>query len=873
MVLTVAAAGVAATGAIIQPSQDSIERWGLKDDKIGAASYLPELPPVATFMTHCSPGTLVISLLLCLASVVQAGGVLPSIDSRFAAASAEGPYPETPDFQRHVVALLGRLGCNGRSCHGSFQGQGGFRLSMFGYDFSADHQAITGGDSPRVDLKTPADSLILRKPTSEDEHGGGRRYEPGGWEYRVLRSWIAGGAKHDVDRASRLLRLEVSPAEMLFSTAGQETQLRAVAVWSDGTREEVTCLTRFSSNDDTMAEVTPGGLVKSKGPGDTHIIATYDSAVTATPVLMPVSGQAGERYPEVPAPTKVDELIVGKLRKLGIVPADRCTDEEFLRRVSLDIAGTLPTPEQVRAFTADESPNKRAAKVEDLLATPAYSLWWSTKFCDITGLNAPLYLGSTDFGPIVGEQWRSWVERKFRDNVAYDKIVEGMVVAVSRPAGQKYDDFALAQSGYTLTKDPQDFTDRETMPHFWFRGNLATTDDKALAFAYSFMGVRLDCAQCHKHPFDRWSQQDFKQFAAIFDRVRWGVSPECQSDYDQLRETLGVPRMKNAAERRQSYWRWAREGKAVPWPEVFIAGAGDWQSGRGVTKRKDDSLAPKLLGGAEIDLDEVEDPRRPLMDWLRQRDNPYFAQAWVNRVWSHYIGRGIVEPADDLNLANPPSNRELLDYLTQAFVEHEYDMKWLHREITASRAYQMSWRTNDTNRDDERNFSHARIRRLPAEVSVDAMRQATASSRQAATYLTMVKDRKIGVQATADHTRTEFALAVFGKPLRTVNCDCEREQEPSLAQSLFVRNDQDLFAMLDRRDGWLADLAKHKSIDDPARRGELVREAYSRTLSREPNAEELARSVEHLSRTNDTRSQLRDLLWALLNTHEFITNH
>lgn len=807
-------------------------------------------------------GLLVVIVSMLCAGPADADDVLPSIDARFADSASEGPYPEVPNFQRHVVALLGWLGCNGRNCHGSFQGQGGFRLSMFGYDFAADHQALSGGKTSRVDVQSPAASLILNKPTSDDEHGGGKRYEPGGWEYRVLRSWIAGGARDDSGRAGNLLRLEVTPAEMLFSATGQNTRMRAVAVWSDGTREDVTCLTRFSSNDDAVAEVTPSGLVRAKGPGDTHIIATYDSAVTSTPVLMPVSDLVGDRYPSVPAPTKIDELIVAKLRNLGIVPAETCSDTEFLRRASLDIAGTLPTPEQARAFAADESPDKRAAKIDELLETPAYSLWWSTKFCDITGLNAPLYLGSTDFGPIVGEQWRSWVERKFRDNVPYDKIVEGMVVAVSRPSDQQYGDFSLAQSAYIRTAAPQDFTARDTMPHFWFRNNLTTTDDKALAFAYSFMGVRLDCAQCHKHPFDRWSQQDFKQFAALFDRVRWGVSPECKSDYDQLREELGVPRMKNAAERRQSYWRWAREGKAVPWPEVFIA-----------AHSRQEGPRPKLLGGAEIDGDQLDDPRRPLMDWLRQRENPYFAQAWVNRVWSHYFGRGIVEPADDLNLANPPSNRELLDYLARAFVEHGYDMKWLHREIAASRAYQMSWRTNETNRNDERNFSHARIRRLPAEVAVDAMLLATANPRRATVYLTDVKDRKIGVQATADHSRTEFALAVFGKPLRTVNCDCEREQEPSLAQSLFVRNDPDLFALLDRRDGWLASLSKDKSIVDPAHREELVREAYWRTLGRDPSAEEQSRSLAHLARTDDTLGQLRDLLWALLNTHEFITNH
>lgn len=815
-----------------------------------------------------------IAFMVVLLATVSAGAeILPPVNVRIGRAPAEGAEAEVLNFQRHIVPLLGRLGCNGRNCHGSFQGQGGFRLSMFGYDFTADHQALSGGSRPRVDVREPSRSLILNKPTSDDDHGGGRRFEPGGWECRVLRSWIESGANEDSQRAGLLVRLEISPAEINFASAGETKPLQAIAVWSDGTREDVTCLTRFSSNDDGVAQVAPEGVVKAKGAGDTHIIASYDNAVTSTSVLLPVHRRNDAPYPDIPDATPIDQRIVAKVRKLGIVPSDLCSDEDFVRRASLDIAGTLPTAEQARAFVADMSPVKRQRKIDELLDSPAYSLWWSTKFCDVTGLNAPLYLGTTEFGPIVGEQWRSWVERKFRENVQYDKIVEGMVVAISRPAGQAYRDYALAQSAYLRNQNPDDFTARETMPHFWFRGNLATSDDKALAFAYSFLGVRLDCAQCHKHPFDRWSQHDFKQFAALFDRVRWGVSPECKEDYDELREELGVPRMKNAAERRQSYWRWAREGKAVPWPEVFIAAAEDDQSGKGKRKQLAGAAEcrPKLLGGAEIDVDSVEDPRRLLMDWLRQRDNPYFARAFVNRVWSHYFGRGIVEPADDLNLANPPSNGELLNYLADAFVDHGYDMKWLHREITNSRAYQMSWIANETNRDDERHFSHARIRRLPAEVAVDAMLLATAHSRRAATFLTDTKDRRIGVQAAADHSRTEFALAVFGKPLRTANCDCEREQEPSLAQALFVHNDQDMFALLDRGDGWLAELQKDGSILNGQEA--LVREAYLRTLARQPDEEELARSLRHLSQSDDVLDRLRDLLWALLNTQEFITNH
>lgn len=799
-------------------------------------------------------------------SVVMADGdiVMPPIRERFASVPADGPFPETPNFQRHVIALLGRLGCNGRSCHGSFQGRGGFRLSMFGYDFEQDHQALLAGDPARVNPQRPAESLILLKPTNADEHEGGKRYDKESWEARVLRAWIAGGAKNDADRAGQLLRIEVTPSEILFRRAGEQVQMRVVAVWSDSTREDVTCLSRFSSNDDDVAEISDSGLVTSKGKGDTYVIATYDNAVDSTPVMMPISDRVEEKYPVIASPTKIDELIVQKLRKLGVVPSEICTDEEFLRRVSLDIAGTLPTPRQVRDFVADPSPEKRATKIDELLETPAYAVWWTTTFCDVMGLNGPLQLGTTEFGPIVTEQWRSWLERKLRENLPYDKLVEGMVVVVSRQPGQLYEDYALQMSAYTLKQNPTDFTARETMPHFWFRGNLTNADEKALAFAYTFMGVRLDCAQCHKHPFDRWSQQDFKQFAAIFDRVRWGVSPECKEAYDKLRAELGVPeKLNTAAIRRQSYWRWAAEGKAVPWPEVFIA-----------HDAKSDSAKPKLLGDAEIDFASKNDPRRPLMDWLRKRDNPYFARALVNRFWAHYFGRGIVEPPDDLNLGNPPSNPELFDELTAAFVDRGYDMKWLHREITRSAAYQRSWRTNDTNRSDDRNFSRALIRRLPAEVAVDAMLMATGNAKLSEGFATTMKDRRIGVQATADLTRTEFSLAVFGKPLRNINCDCEREQQPSLAQAIFIRNDQDLHAMLDRKESWLTELTKDTSLNSSERRDELIREAYSRALSRQPTDRELARARQYFETSaSDALDGLRDLLWTLLNTQEFITNH
>lgn len=807
------------------------------------------------------PAALGLMLLAACAAAAPAGDLLPGAEQRFATAVANA---QSPSFRRHVVPLLGRLGCNGRSCHGSFQGQGGFRLSMFGYDFTADHESLTAGNQPRVDVKHPTESLILNKPTHEDQHGGGQRYERGGWEYHLLQRWIESGAPNDSAQTGDLSKLEIVPGTVELSRLGQAAPLKAIAHWSDGTREDVTCLVRFATNDDAVADVSPQGRVKATGRGDTHIIVSYDQAVVAIPVLMPVTGRSGPRYPHVPTPTRIDELVVDKLRKLGIVPSEPADDAEFLRRASLDVTGTLPTPDEVRTFLADSSADKRGRKIDELLERPAYAVWWATLFCDLTGLNASLQLGSTEFGPIMGDRWLTWLRRRIETNSSYDRIVQGMVVAVSREPGQDYIEFALSESAYERTQDRVDYTARESMPNFWFRGNLAEPEDKALAFAHTFLGVRLDCAQCHKHPFDVWTQDDFRGFSAVFAPVKWGIAPDARPAYDKLREELGVPQMKNAAERRQSYWRWARQGKAVPWPEVYIATAEELQSRK---KQGKPLPPPKLLGGAPLSSASGEDPRVELMAWLRSPNNPYFARSLVNRVWAHYFGRGIVHPPDDLNLANPPSNGPLLDDLSRRFVEHGYDLKWLHREITGSRAYQTSWRANDTNRSDERNFSRATIRRLPAEVAVDAIDQATLNTQRLAQAHQRVDGRRIGVQATADERRTEFGLVVFGKPLRTVNCDCERTSDPSLLQSIYIRNDEDVRKMFQRAEGWLAE--KRLSGDPEA----LVEEAYLRTLSRRPSDAERVRCLAAFTADRDPRDALHDVLWALVNTQEFITNH
>jgi hypothetical protein len=406
------------------------------------------------------------------------------------------------------------------------------------------------------------------------------------------------------------------------------------------------------------------------------------------------------------------------------------------------------------------------------------------------------------------------------------------------------------------------------MPHFWSRGNLGTADDKALAFAHIFMGVRLDCAQCHKHPFDQWSQKDFKDFSAIFERVAGkGVHPDLAEEKKRLEERLDVASLKTAAVRRGTFRKWASEGKPSIFQEVHITPLTEKSAGGKPVKPP----TLRILGGEAITLGETQDPREPLMQWLLEKDNPYFAPALVNRLWAHYLGVGIVSAVDDFNLGNPPSNRELLEYLSRDFVEHGYDMKRLHRTILNSRTYQLSCRTNETNRHDERLFSTALVRRLPAEIVADALRQATsvppATKTTAKATAAALAARYIAQQPPAYEARFDYAMLAFGKPIRKTNCDCERQDDPSLLQAVYLRNDADLKTLFGDKNGWL------KSLPADAKPEPLIREAYLRTISRPPTDAELKRCLGYFADATDRAEALEDVLWALLNTQEFITNH
>ena len=921
---------------------------------------------------------------------------MPSLSERFK------PTPdgivsteEVPDFQKHISPLLGRLGCNGRACHGSFQGQGGFMLSLFGYDFDVDHKALL--DNDRVNAKTPLASLILTKPVDADAHDGGKRYEKGGWEYQVLRTWIEAGApkkKKSQTSELKLEQLEVTPLEVSFDAPGKSRAIQAIAVWNDGSREDVTTLCRFVSNDTAIAQVDVHGVITGGERGDTHVVVSYDNAVVPVSVIRP-SGPSGILKKQIAsASNPVDRLVLTKLDKLGIQPSEIASDEEFFRRVSLDISGTLPTSIQVRDFLSDTSPDKRAKAVEQLLASAGYAALWTTFLCDITGNNEDQL---NNFSYVRGNQsqhWYQWIYDRINRNVPYDQIVEGIVTAVSREPNESYREYCEAMTEIANDKSGKSFAKRSDMMYYWARNNQQKAEDRAVAFAYAFCGVRIQCAQCHKHPFDQWSKKDFDQFERLFDGIEARqnkLASDSKSDFDSIIEGLGIPKSTKGNQLAKSIQEKFKGSfdKTLPFPEVYTASKIVKQSeakseGKGSKKKEPaPKAAPtaRLLGGDFVDLSRVEDPRVPLMEWLRSKNNPYFAKAIVNRVWAHYFQAGIVNPPDDLNLANAPSNEQLLNWLAESFIESGFDLKWLHRTIVNTDTYQRTWRTNESNELDRRNFSHALLRRLPAETAYDAIKIAVSSDKTAASMCNLEVSRAMTMAGGSAKNRgngDQYALSVFGRSIRESNCDCDRTSEPSLLQTVFIRNDSDVLrAMSDSKDSWLAQVAKEndwpmlqtdrnpnakngrdemklggasdkdqKLADDLdreirslktridrlaknekedkkvkelksllanrekkfaaqmellAKKAEqsessdkanadkeatglvvnadrlkmnaLIEEAYLRTLSRMPSASEIERSYASISQSESPTRGLSDLLWALINSKEFILNH
>ena len=753
-----------------------------------------------------------------------ADGPLPSIEQRFAPVSADaGPAgDEVPSFQKHVSPLMGRLGCNGRACHGSFQGRGDFRLSLFGYDFEADHAALM--DHGRINRDQVLESLMLTKPVDEDLHEGGKRFEKGGWEYWVLRRWVEAKAPFDKQKIEKLSRLQVEPTSMSFKKKGDTQQLKVVAHWESGAVEDVTSLCRFQTNDPSVATVNERGLVAAADIGDSHVVVSYDNAVVPVEVLRPYSELNEQTYPHIASRTRIDELVNSKLRSLGVVPSELCTDEEFLRRASLDVTGTLPTTTEVLAFTKDTDPNKRDRKIDELLERPGYASQWATFFCDMTGNNDDQLRNflPTQRNDLPATQWYQWIHQRLEQNVSYDDLVEGIVTAKSRLPDESYADYCKNMSEICQDATGEKFADRPGLVHYWVRQNFRTPEEKAIGFAYTFLGVRIQCAQCHKHPFDQWTKADFENFERLFGGIQGNqnsLATDARKEFPKMVTELGVDKDLKGNQLRKELALKLEAGQTVPFPELLVNSRTNTDKKKVEKDKKDKknknpvAEIPKarLLGSEWVTLDQA-DVRGKLMDWLRSPSNPYFAKALVNRIWAQYFSVGIVNPSDDLNLANAPSNAPLFDYLSQGFIEHDFDLKWLHREILRSDAYQRSWIVNETNRMDKRNFSHSQLRRLPAETAHDAVMMALANDNYAAEIATGKRSRALAVGGASAIVRggdTNYALSVFGRSVRETNCDCDRSNEPSLLQTVFLLNDAAVQNWLcDPNQSWVAGVAK-----------------------------------------------------------------
>ena len=803
------------------------------------------------------------------------------------------------DFERHVMGLLSRTGCNSGSCHGSFQGKNGFRLSLFGADPAKDYAALTRDLlGRRVDPLRPDQSLMLLKATGQIAHGGGQRIAPGSWQHKMLRDWIAGGAPWHKG-SGEVAKVTLAPDESATIQPGESGRVRARATFADGSEEDVTDLSDFRIQDEAVARVKSPGVVQAAGPGDTALLVSYRGNVRALRVLVPSPTPPGFRYTKPTEVNFIDREGFAKLRLLNVAPAEMASDAEFLRRVTLDTIGSLPSPQDVRTFLADRSPDKRAKKIDTLLAHPLHASVWATRFSDITGNNTLAVRAPTNPARIVYSQmWHDWFRVRVAENVPYDEIVRGVLCATSRDGKdreawvEEVKELEAAAAKGFATSYPR----RASLDLFWKVGVSPSLEQYAERTAAAFLGVRLECAQCHKHPFDRWTQSDYRAYANVFGHVLVGVAPDTSL---VLRGGKGKPSSpmpalpKGAGIINEVYV--GGKGRELPPPdfvpiikEVIILPNKKKQV---VWMEPPPRLQAKALGGPVLSPDKGKDARESLFAWMRAPENPYFARSFVNRVWAHYFGIGIVHPADDFSLANPPTNARLLDALAKDFVDHKYDIRRLERLVLNSRTYQLSSEMNETNKLDRNSYSHSFLRPLLAEVVVDALGDALGLPAD------FGKDAPPGKRAIevgsirlldAD---LSYALRTFGRSDRTLPCDCERAVDLSLSQKLFRMADPALLDKLDTtrivaavkgkpasasvQNGRLAKLLKGDKTAE-----EILEELFLACLSRYPTRAE----KDHFAACKAARRQqnaakkereelCNDALWAILNTREFILNH
>jgi Protein of unknown function (DUF1553)/Protein of unknown function (DUF1549)/Bacterial Ig-like domain (group 2) len=712
-------------------------------------------------------------------------------------ASASAPQPGIPaaiDFERDVLPVLTRYGCNAGACHGKARGQNGFQLSLLGFDPQFDYDALAKeGRGRRTFPGDPERSLLLQKPGGIVPHGGGRRIDPGGAAYEILRRWIASGMPRRQPDAPALSGISVEPAERSMAS-GETQQLVVTARYADDSTRDVTAMSAYQSNESAIADVDDHGRITAGSiVGEAAIMARYMGHIGVCTVSVPLPGDVPpEVYAKLPRRNFVDEHVWAKLQRLGLTPSESAADSTFLRRAYVDVIGRTPTADEARLFLDDSDPAKREQLIDHLLAQPEYAEHWANKWADLLRPN-PYRVG---IKAVLNFDY--WIRAAFRRNQPYDEFVRELLTA----RGSTFRNGAV-----TLFRDRR------------------SPDELTTITSQLFLGIRLECAKCHHHPFEVWGQDDFYSFAAYFaklDRKGRGVSPPISGS-----------------------------------EEMFFAG----DEGRVEHPLTGEVLEPRPLFGTAAAIAEGQDARESLAAWIASDENPFFARVMVNRVWADLMGRGLVEPVDDLRATNPPSNAALLEALAADFRASGYDIKQLIRRIATSHVYGLGSLPNERNVVDTRYYSRHYRDRLRAEVLLDSVCQITAVPESFEAMPPGSRAKELWT-----HRIESLFLDAFGRPDPNQDPPCERTSETTVVQALHLMNSERMFRKVTSDRGRAAELAA--SSRAPA---EIVEELYLWAYSRLPDEEELKIGTALFeSEGSERRHAAEDLLWALLNTPEFV---
>jgi hypothetical protein len=698
----------------------------------------------------------------------------------------------TPElsFYQDVVPVFTKGGCNTGGCHGAARGKDGFRLSLFGFDPEGDYYRVTREQiGRRINVALPDDSLLLEKGAGRVAHTGNKLFDEDSELYQTTRAWIAAGAKPDSKDVAKVVAVDIYPKQAVMN-GGTRQRLTVRARFSDGTDRDVTRLAAYTSNNDVAADVTDTGTIIGKTAGEAFVMARYDAFTVGTQVIV-VPDASGFKWPAVPENNYVDTLVHSKLKKIRVTPSGLCDDQTFVRRVYLDVIGQLPTPETVKAFIANQDQAKRDKLIDELIKRPEFNDMWVMKFAELLQVRTE----NNQFLYKSAYQYFNWLKERFAEGVPMDELVKELLTA----------------NGDSFVNPAANFYKVET-------DTLKLTENVAQVF----MGMRIQCAQCHNHPFDRWTMDDYYSFAAFFAQVG-------RKRGEDTRSTV-----------------------------VY-----DRRSGRVSHPVGNKDMTPKFLGDAQPEIKSGQDRRAVLAEWLASPKNPWFAKNLANIVWAHFMGKGIVEPVDDVRISNPPSNPELLEELGKQFAASDYNFRKLVADICKSRTYQLAAKSNASNADDERNFSKGYIRRLRAEVLLDTINQITDSPEK-------FTGLQLGSRAVeiVDGGSSTYFLTTFGRATRGSVCSCEVSVDPNLSQALHLLNGSTVNTKVSRAT-WLQEMIKAKKSPD-----EIVTEIYWRALSRPPSDAERKKLKEFYAEDpKEMTNAYYDIFWAVLNSKEFFFNH